>query len=155
MCMEKVIAQYTFREKIFKNLKISAESLTQTKVKNYLSKCNEPTSVVIHSDILSIVPDSKKELFECEIELQDCFCPRVSLEIQDIDDLKHKLKEEVNQQKPPVATSEGIFGDDFYASLPSTSTEQKRKSRSISSEGSRKKAKVVSKREGFYDLYDQ
>lgn len=158
--MEKIMGQYTFREKCFKNLKINAESLTQTKVRNYLSKSNEPTSVVIHSNILSIVPNSKKDLFEKQVLLQKHLSPQVSLdrlELQDIEDFKQKLKEEVNQnQHEPPDPILGIFGDDFYSSLPCTSTTvQKRKFSSLSTEGNSKRAKVVSKKErcsNFYSL---
>lgn len=150
--MEKVISQYTFREKIFKNLKISSESLTQTKVRNYLNKIKEPTSVIINSSILSIVPESKKNLFECHAHLQKNFSPHVLLEVvEDVNYLKQKLVEEVKQQleeeaKHSYQIPEGIFGDDFHSSIPSTSTVvQKRKFSSISTESNRKKSKVVSK----------
>lgn len=102
---------------------------TQSKVKNYLSKINEPTSVFIdQNNILSIVPASKESLFETQIILHKKFSPCLLLERESIEKLHERLKEECQKIKKVKHEPEGIFGDDDYyvslqnSNLPSTST---------------------------------
>lgn len=122
-CFEEVMTHYTFREKVLKNLKLSTEEShpVQAGVKIFLNKINEPTSVVIHQDVLSIVPKSLKNRFDSKILVQETLDPSVSLERCDnIEELKQKLKDEVAAQKRDlvVEAPEGIFGgDDYYVSL--------------------------------------
>lgn len=116
-CFESVMSHYTFREKVFKNLKLRTEgdcNPIQNDIKKFLNKLSEPANVVIYQDVLSIIPNSVRQRFNSRVKLHEIFCPSVQLEVEDIEDLKAKLKKEVKAEDE-VTTIEGIFGDDdFY-----------------------------------------
>lgn len=165
LCFESVLSHYTFREKVFKNLNLSTEGSysnpIQNEVKSYLSKLGEASSIVIHQDVLSIVPNSLRERFNSRMQLHEILCPSVILEVENMDELKEKLKDEVkSQQKEPV--TEGIFGDDdFYVSNQifnnssiASSASLKRKSSTATSEIAKKVPRIDSK-PTYYDETSQ
>jgi hypothetical protein len=159
--MDSIMSHYTFREQVFKNLKLneSVECSAQGKVTSFLRQIEEPAQVIIHENILSIVPDSQKSLFECHTHLINNLSPQVSLERDDIEKLKEKVKQEFLEAKEKEKVddfSKGIFGDDDYYSLqfsqvhrssaPTASAKRKEAATSeIQSLEAVKKAKVVSK----------
>lgn len=67
------------REKAFDNYKktVTGSQIILTKVNNYLSGINEPTSVIIERDILSIVPNSLKQQYKAESIYKATFFPRI------------------------------------------------------------------------------
>lgn len=142
------MSHYTFREKVFKNLKLSTEATDSypiQEVKNFLTKINEPTSVVVHQDILSIVPSSVKNRFTSQIFLQEIFSPSIILQTQDIDELKLKKEVKSQQSKSITEVSEGIFGDDdYYMSL-------KRKSSTTHENDNQKIQRILSDDEEPFD----
>lgn len=137
----------------------SYSSPIQNEVKSYLSKLGESAGVVIHQDVLSIVPNSLRERFKTRMQLHEVWCPSVTLNVENIENLKKKLKEEIkSQKKEPVI--EGIFGDDDYyvsnqlfKNIPSTSkTSLKRKSCTVTEDTSyRRKLPRVDYRSSYQE----
>lgn len=119
--MDAVMSHYTFREQVFKNLKLneSLDCSTQAKVKNFLRHIEEPAEVIIMDSVLSIVPNSQKSLFESQSHLISNFSPRVALERDDIEKLREKVRQDFLEAKEKIVDdfSGGIFGDDDYYSL--------------------------------------
>lgn len=153
------MSHYTFREKVFKNLSLSTDGSfanpIQNEVKSYLNKLGEPSSVVIHQDVLSVVPNSLRSRFNSRIHLYEVYCPSVTLEKERLEQMEERLAEEIKsqqaqQKEADQEVSVGIFGDDdFYVSNqllnngPSTSVASaKRKSTTPSEQPARKSSRL-------------